>query len=264
MNWPPQINPQVAPQMPPGNEPERFGNDSDSLQVRIATRVPAVAPLLARIDSRALFSRGLAQVLRLGATMGMALCVLIWARNLEWLTTVDESIKSFTVFVNQVLGLVAVFYLWAIVTSRAHQLATARLTNVIGIFLKLVALVIELAAIGGFWSLTIFGVSKLLAGPEGEAAWGLALLVLPMKHGWQPLFGNSEPGVDPSALEVTSRLFGVGAIAGAIVFGFLTLLTGYFVKDVLRLIYEFLRRSGKGETRGYLEAIEEVEAEDAS
>lgn len=238
---------QTPHQMPMGEWPQQMPTNQEPQhthafkEARLAARIPILSRLLSRIDSRELFSSALSKVLRFVAHIGVATILLVWLRSLPLIGDVRSGAPIVTAILVQLLALQTVIFFWGLIIARADTIASSPTSNVITVMLRLWTLLGEVFALTATVTCALFGVAHILAGPDGDEAFALGLVMLPAKS-WQELFGGSG---GKGAVEFSSRLNGLGLLLMSVVVGFLVLLVYYVVSDVYKLIYEFLLRKEK-------------------
>ena len=200
-------------------------------------RLPFVDGLLESIDSRALFQKGTARILEVSgavcASLGLYAFVVggVGAVSEEHL----DGIIRFAALVAASLGALGCVFGGALVVRRAQGISQGMTLS--DIVLHIARILAELAAL----AVLVYGIATALcfviAGTNGPWAAIVGLLRQPSDALESLLdFFTEADSV------VMSRIYGLFALVVSGVLAFVTLLLGYFLRDVLRVLHRFFAR----------------------
>jgi len=212
-----------------------------SLSDRLATfaeRVPLLSAVLSRIDSRNVFAPAISVGLRLGAHTLVVGLALVWMLSLDRLSRALDRVEGFgkfTLLVALVALPAASVYVWALLHQRARRLEAGPMNSVWAIVLQLIGLATEIAALVVVLLLALEGIFTLIGG--GDGADGLEAALWMLANGYERLFELFEP-----SSEFFSRLGGLLLTAGSVGLGFVILFAGYAFRDLVKAVYNYLRR----------------------
>jgi len=217
------------------NKPDDF---SEKIQV-VSGKIPFLNGLLADIDSRQLFSQGMTQALRLISVFGSIVIgggCLLSAFKVFSMEGRDGHIQVFAALTILAVAVVSIIGMM-VIGRRSDQLLNKGIDSVLEIFLFLVRIIAELAALVAFAVMFCWGMNTLLLGDDANKIVNVALAAVMMVVND---FSGTGTGGEGAGLGV--RVLGLGRIIASFIIGYFVLFVIYVIHDFLDIVYRFFNR----------------------
>jgi hypothetical protein len=204
----------------------------------LAERLPMMREVLNRIDSRRVFRTAASAGLRYVGHFFLVAFALSWFLSFERLSRALDRADGFgdvTLLISLLAFPVIAVYVWGLVQQRARRLEESEIASVWPVAIHLAGLATEVTALSVLASLSLKGIFTFLGGLDGGGGYDMALWLL--GEGVDNLSELFE-----SDSELLSRIGGLVLLVVAVAGGFFVLLGGYLFRDLIRLVYNYLRR----------------------